>query len=67
MDPLREDDILRARATPPEERARQAFACIQSGIALKLASLRARHSGESEAELDARLRRWLAREDDAEP
>ena len=67
MDPLRQDDIDRARATPPAERAKQALACMRAGIALKLASLRARHPGESAAEIDARLLSWLAREDGSEP
>jgi hypothetical protein len=67
VDPLREDDIARARATPPAERARQAFEMMRTGIALKRTSLRRRHPRESEADLEVRLLRWLAREDGSEP
>jgi hypothetical protein len=42
MDALRRDDIERARATAPEEKARQAFEAMRTGIRSKRAALRAR-------------------------
>ena len=63
MDPLRRDDIERARATPPEERARQALDAAQTGIRLKRASLRARFPNESAEQIEARLQRWLERDE----
>jgi hypothetical protein len=63
VDALRRDDIERARRTVPAERAKQALALMSTGIRLKRAALRARHPTESEIEIAARLRRWLARED----
>lgn len=62
MDPLRRDDIESARATSPEARARQAFDAMRTGIRLKLASLRERFPSESDAEIEARLQRWLERD-----
>ena len=62
MDPLRLDDLRRARATPPEERARQALEAMQTGIRLKRAGLRARFPDAAEEEIDERLARWLRRD-----
>jgi hypothetical protein len=63
VDPLRRDDIERARATPPEERAKQALEAMRTGIRLKRASLAARHPNESPEEIEARLQRWLERDE----
>jgi hypothetical protein len=63
VDPLRRDDIERARRTPPDERTRQALEAMRTGIRLKQMALRARFPEESEAQLEARLRRWLARDE----
>jgi hypothetical protein len=62
MDPLRRDDIERARRTPPAVRAAQALEAMRVGIRLRRAALRARHPEASEAELEKLLRSWLARE-----
>jgi hypothetical protein len=62
MDPLRRDDIERARRTPPEVRAAQAFEAMRTGIRLRRAALRIRHPDASDAAIEALLRRWLARE-----
>jgi hypothetical protein len=63
MDALRRDDVERARRTPAAVRARQALAAMRTGIALRRQALRARHPGASEREIDALLRRWLARDE----
>ena len=63
MDRLRREELDEARRTPPEEKARQALDLMRAGIELKLASLRARHPGASEQELDALLDAWLGRDD----
>jgi len=62
MDPLRHDDLERARRTPPEERAMQALELMRTGIRLKRIALRERFPEASEAEIEQRLRRWLARD-----
>jgi Rv0078B-related antitoxin len=59
VDPLRRDDIERARRVPPEERARQAIDMMRAGFALKRSALRARFPAESEPEIDTRFQRWL--------
>jgi hypothetical protein len=61
MDPLRRDDIERARATPPEERAKQALEAMRTGIRLKRAALRARHPQAPAEQIEELLRAWLAR------
>jgi hypothetical protein len=61
VDALRRDDIERARRTPPAVRARQALVAMRTGIALRRRALQAAHCGASEEEIDALLRRWLAR------
>ncbi|MFO0589211.1 MAG: hypothetical protein U0441_16865 [Polyangiaceae bacterium] len=59
MDPLRKDDIERARRMPPDEHARAALAAVNAGIRIRLAALRAKHPGATERELEAALRAWL--------
>ena len=63
MDPLRRDDIEAMRTTPPEEKARQAFALFRSGLRLKRAGLRVRHPEATSAEIDEMVRAWLASDD----
>jgi hypothetical protein len=63
MDRLRRDDIERARATAAEERARQALDAVRTGIRLKRAALAARYPNEAEGEIEARLQRWLERDE----
>lgn len=63
MDRLRRDDVERARATPPEERARQALEAMRTGIRLKRAALAARYPDASAEEIDERLQRWLERDE----
>lgn len=63
MDPLRSDDIERTRRTPAEERARQALELMRTGIRLRRAALRARFPEERDDQIEARLRRWLARDE----
>jgi hypothetical protein len=63
VDRLRQDDLNRARATPPGERARQALEAMRTGIRLKKAALRARFPDAPEDEIEQRLRRWLERDD----
>jgi Rv0078B-related antitoxin len=63
MDALRRDDIERARTTPPEEKARQAFDAMRTGIRLERAALRARDPQASPEEIEQRLQRWLERDE----
>jgi len=63
MDPLRRDDLERARATPAEERARQTLEVMRSGFRLKRAALRTRFPSASPEEIDALFQRWLERDD----
>jgi hypothetical protein len=60
VDALREDDLERARSTPPGEKLRQALELMQLGIALKRRRLRAAEPGASEEEIDARLLAWMS-------
>lgn len=62
MDPIRRDDLARARKMPVEERARVALEVMRSGIKLKRSALRARHPEASEGEIEAMLARWLESE-----
>jgi hypothetical protein len=62
MDSLRRDDVEKARATPPAVKLQQALAAMDFGIDIERASLRSRHPGASEAELEALLLAWLARD-----
>jgi Rv0078B-related antitoxin len=63
LDPLRQDDLERARRTPAEERARQAFDLANFGIRQQRSAIRTRFPGATEDEIDRRLRLWLARDD----
>lgn len=63
MDPLRQDDLERARNTPPAMKLREALEAMATGIRLKRVSLRRRHPNASEEALDAMLRAWLERDD----
>lgn len=59
MDPLRRDDIERARTATPEEKAAQALEMADTAIWLKRAGLRARYPHESNERIEQRLREWL--------
>ena len=63
MDPLRQDDLDRARRTPIEERARQTLEAMATGIRLQRITLRRRFPEASDEEIERRMRAWLARED----
>ncbi len=63
MDALRRDDIERARATSPEEKARQAFDAMRTGIRLKRAALRERDPQATAEQIEQRLQRWLERDE----
>jgi hypothetical protein len=62
LDPLRQDDLERARRTPAEERARQAIDLANFGIRQQRAAIRVRFHGATEDEIDRRFRLWLARD-----
>jgi hypothetical protein len=62
VDPLRKDDVAEMHAASPEEKARQAFDLMRTGIRLKRASLRERHPDATDEEIDAMLREWLESE-----
>lgn len=59
MDPLRKEDIDRMRRMPPEERMRAALAAVNTGIRIRVATLRAKRPQATERELEAALREWL--------
>jgi hypothetical protein len=61
VDPLRRDDIERARQTPPSERARQTLELMRLGFRMQRAALRTRYPDDSEAEIEERFLRWLGR------
>lgn len=63
MEVLRQDDLERARRTPPEEKAKQAFALMRFGIKLQRSKLRQEFPGEPDEQLRQRLRRWMARDE----
>lgn len=63
LDPLRQDDIERARRTPLDERARQVLDLVDFGIRMQGAAIRARFPDATEVEVDRRLRLWLARDE----
>lgn len=63
MDRLRQDDIERARRTPPGEKLLQALDLMATGIELYRAGVRSRRPDATEAEIDAEVRRWLIRDD----
>ena len=59
MDPLRRDDIERARRATPEEKAAQALEMADTAIWLKRAGLQARYPDESDEQIEQRVREWL--------
>jgi hypothetical protein len=63
LEALRQDDIERARRTPPEEKARQALGLMRFGIKLERVKLRRAFPDESEAQIGQRLLLWMARDD----
>jgi kynureninase len=63
VDALRRDDIERARAASPEEKARQAFDAMRTGIRLKRAALRERDPQATAEQIEQRLQRWLERDE----
>jgi Rv0078B-related antitoxin len=63
LDPLRQDDLERARRASPEERARQALDLANFGIMQQRAAIRARFPGATDDEIERRLRLWLARDE----
>ncbi len=67
MDPLRADDLARARATSPGEKLVQALDMMRAGFALKRAALRVRFPSARQEEIDARFRRWLEADEVIEP
>ncbi|MEO8800058.1 MAG: hypothetical protein ABI551_19335 [Polyangiaceae bacterium] len=60
MDALRKDDIERAKATPPGEKARQALELMAMGIAMQRNKLRALDPHASDEDIEERLYAWLA-------
>ena len=62
LDPLRKDDIARARRTPLEERAKQVLELMEAGLCMQRASLRGRFPAAPGDEIERRLRLWLARD-----
>jgi hypothetical protein len=63
VDRLREDDLERARTTPPAVKLQQALEAMATGIRLKRVALRRRHPNASDDELESMLRAWLERDD----
>lgn len=62
MEALRQDDLERARHTPPEEKAKQAFALMRFGIKLQRSKLRQEFPDETDQQIRQRLLRWMARD-----
>ena len=58
---MRRDDRLRAAATSPEEKAQQALEMMDLGVELQRTKLRVADPLASDAEIEQRLRAWLAR------
>jgi Rv0078B-related antitoxin len=63
VDPLRADDIERARAATAAERLLQALELMEAGFTLQRQNLGRRFPNASPAELDERMRRWLLHDD----
>ena len=59
MDPLRKDDIDRTRRMPPEDRMRAVLAAVNTGIHIRVATLRAKRPRATEREIEEALREWL--------
>lgn len=62
MEALRQDDLERARRTPPEEKAKQAFALMRFGIKVQRSKLRQQLPEESDEQIKQRLLRWMAQD-----
>ena len=62
VDALRRDDIERARARSLEERLELAVEMMDLGIELKREWFVRKYPGETEEQIEVRLRAWLARE-----
>jgi len=62
IDPLRQDDLDRARRTPLAEKARQVLEMMDLGIRMQRAAIRVRFPAATEEDLERRLRLWLARD-----
>lgn len=62
-DPLSEHDILVSQATPPGEKLRQALDAMDTGLRLKMATLRAARPGATEVELKQAFEAWLFSDD----
>ena len=62
LDPLRQDDIARARRTPLDERAKQVLDLMEAGLHMQRATLRRRFPAAADVEIERRLRLWLARD-----
>ncbi|MBX3184971.1 MAG: hypothetical protein KF915_20280 [Polyangiaceae bacterium] len=63
MDRLRDDDLRRARATPPAVKLQHALEAMAAGIRLKRTSLRHEHPHTSDDEVEAMLRSWLQQDE----
>lgn len=61
MDPLRRDDLERARQTPAGVRAGQALEAMRLGFKLRRMTLRTQNPSASEEEIDQLFREWLVR------
>jgi len=59
VDQLKQDDLERARRTPPAVKLLQALELMHDGIVLKRVNLRIRHPQASEQAIDAMLEAWL--------
>lgn len=56
---LLQDSVQRSQKATPEEKAAQGLELIEAGLWLKRAGLRARYPGETELQIERRLREWL--------
>lgn len=63
MDPLRADDLERARAASPGEKLVQALDMMRAGFALKRAALRVRFPSATEQEIEEHFIRWQRRDE----
>ena len=59
MDPLRRDDIERARRATPEEKALRTLALMRFGTRLRRAGLRERYPHDIDEQIEERIRQWL--------
>jgi hypothetical protein len=63
VDPLRRDDLERARRLAPAEKLVLAVELMSVGIELRRAGVRARRPTATEAEIEEELRRWMDKRD----